>query len=142
MEGRMTVFSDIVREVADKEIESPNYVGEALRSWAFVGGYGCYSSFTLNDGFSIRPITQAIAERMLGRPFQPQVQSGFCGDWCDDEIIQRGTYAVHSNGAEIAWFWDGDGTLWFRVPGGLEVVNHDCKHCDEWEFCPPPNDGP
>jgi hypothetical protein len=110
---------------------SVDMVGEMLRSWAFTEACGCYSCFDLIEGFDQRPMTPAIAERLMGRPVNPQ-----SADDDDQDILKRGFYAVHDNGIEVAWYWDGDGTLWFRVPGEIEVVNSDCKKDYEWKLVP------
>lgn len=107
--------------------EGADSLGEILRSWAFKESYGCYSCFDLIEGFERRPVTTGIATWILGHGLDPN-------DSDDLEVITRGFYAVHPNGIEVAWHWDGDGTLVFRLPDGTVVANDDCKKDYGWEF--------
>lgn len=38
------------------------------------------------------------------------------------------------NGIECRYFWDGDGTLAFKLPDGCWLVNYDCKKNHGWEL--------
>lgn len=101
-----------------------NTAGELLRELCFVGGYGCYSTFDLVDGF------EKVAPETLSLP----VRTALAGCWAKDaQTIERMDSYVHrETGLGVAWYWDGDGTLVFKR-GELFLYNSDCKKDHGWE---------
>lgn len=107
-------------------LEDANDFGEALRKYCFVGpGYGCYSSFDLRPEFQKKEPTEKVYLALFGRLDSDEW-------WNFEEEKKRVNY--YSNGTvEVAWYWDGDGSLWFKE-GNREAINHDCKHDYEWKW--------
>ena len=103
------------------EIDSernPNAVGEYLRSDFFrqdgAGEFGCYTTFEWREDVDVIPPLDFPCEE----------------DCCPEETWTRG----QKNGIECRWYWDGDGTLAFRLPDGTWLVNRDCKKDHRWEI--------
>lgn len=111
--------------------EDPNVVGEVFREYTFVGeGTGCYSNFTLRESFEpleYKDIPQHVHELVGG------------GIITENEYDRRAyasrvqMYKCNLSDIIVVWFWDGDGTLYFRE-GDVEVLNDDCKKNYTWEF--------
>ena len=110
-----------------------NGLGEVLRAITFVGdGYGCYENFDVRPDAILWPAEQIRA--FVGKIF-PNHADGI------DFVASRAhgyTFQEESVTVDVFWYWDGDGTLYFRarqeddVVG--EIINSDCK-CDyDWEF--------
>jgi hypothetical protein len=105
----------------------PCGLGEALRAITFVGdGFGCYSDFNV---------------RTDATPWSREQIKSFVGDNDDSDFIVKAAegYTFQEGGVTIDafWYWDGDGTLQFRVKEGgkviREVTNTDCKQDCGWE---------
>src|SRR3989344_7120946 len=106
-----------------------NGLGEALRALTFVGeGYGCYRNFDVTPKatpWSDDQLRIFMEYNDIALDHQARVRS-------------RGyRYHIDSLTVDVFWCWDGDGTLYFRLwEGGellIEVINYDCKHGNEWE---------
>lgn len=91
----------------------PNEAGEELRRMFFdhTKGYGCYSTFDLNDG----------VEQLESAPVG--------GEWNDGIEWRRFRLGDY----EMQYYWDGDGVLEFRLPDGSWLCNGDCKKDYVWE---------
>lgn len=104
----------------DPEI-NPNAVGEYLRSEFFAEdpdeafSIGCFSVFEWREG----------VESLVNLPLS-----------CGDEGCGPGAFWTRGlkDDIECRYYWDGDGTLAFRLPDGKWLVNHDCKKDHEWEL--------
>lgn len=108
------------------EIRDPNTVGEVLRDWSFKDSFGCYSCFDLIYGFENVKINEWYLEKPL-KLFAPNEEYR-------QEIKSRVHLHYHKErDVLIAWYWDGDGELYFNA-GGIEVYNRDCKKDYTWEF--------
>lgn len=113
-------------------------LGEALRTFTFVGdGYGCY------ENFDVRPDATPLSEEQLKTLLAATTPRS--RGWSEEEwIAEKQTYSRCEGYSfkegnltiEAFWFWDGDGTLYFRVKEGdtiiREIVNRDCKNDHEW----------
>lgn len=108
-----------------------NGLGEVLRAITFVGdGYGCYQNFDVRPDATSWPREQvhAFVEKMF-----PNHMDG------PDFVVGRTNGYTFKEGnitVDVFWYWDGDGTLYFRAQEGDvilgEVINYDCK-CDyDW----------
>lgn len=106
--------------VVDPE-ENPDAVGECLRSIFFneeKGKHkGCYSVFDWAPG--VEPLPDIPIEN---DPYFPEDSKWTCGK---------------KGGFECRWYWEGDGTLAFRLPTGQWLVNYDCKHSYDWKLLEP-----
>jgi hypothetical protein len=118
------------------EIKNVNTLGEVLRSYCFMrdehgGDYGCYSTFALRPDF-----VKVTPESERGQA----LLKTFCKTYGSPEEIREELGAepnLWSNGEiDLAWHWDGDGTLLFTVDG-VSVINHDCKKDHDWAFVVP-----
>lgn len=115
-----------------------NAVGELLREQTFTGeGLGCYYNF------EVRNDARAWDES--------ERQQFFCeigyidpsddDQWNDWKEVVAGSQGYSFDFApyqiEVAWYWDGDGVLCFRVwrDGELlrSLINYDCKKPYRWE---------
>lgn len=98
--------------------ESDDFLGELLRAVAFTSeGYGCYENFDLIAGFKPVIPSPALISHLTGET---------------DESIN----AFYSEALDlfVAWYWDGDGTLYFDSGiFGRAVWNTDCKKPWDWE---------
>ena len=143
MSSKVTVT---VTNEYDLERIVPEALGEMLRAWIFVvpegddWGYGCYTTF------DVRP------EARKCRWSNKEIFAEFWGmdndEWEEEYagFIEAEAYAFNWFGyqVEVAWYWDGDGMLSFRIwgPHGatatheLELVrwieNNDCKKAYPW----------
>lgn len=136
----MNIITEIIRDGVDSLVHNENALGEILRAWAFVGGYGCYSTFDLREGFEPIPSDRKHFEYLMGREYD-ETGSEDSG-WVDDDayVMKEMQWYRHTNGIEVGWYWDGDGILCFFVPE-LEdddyngtISNGDCKKSSGWEF--------
>lgn len=115
-----------------QKMEDANDFGEALREYCFLpsngGIYGCYSTFKLRPEFKKFNPTEDILSILLGHNYRGnEYYSG-------NEVVKIEQNSCFSNGNVIvAWYWDGDGTLYFRE-GKKAAFNNDCKkdYCWEW----------
>lgn len=113
--------------ISIEELNDPNTVGEVLRDWSFREKTGCYNCFDLIYGFE----NVKINEWYLQKPFNlfKSQDSKY-----NQEIKKRMSLYYHKErDILVAWFWDGDGELYFNA-GGVEVYNKDCKKDYTWEF--------
>lgn len=117
------------------DIKDPNELGETLRALTFPGeGYGCYRNFDVREGAT---------------GWAEDAQRAFWTwlDHCDpgyvDECVQLGEgydYLLGGLLVNVAWYWDGDGTLAFGAwSGGARrvVINTDCKKSRHWQELDP-----
>lgn len=114
----------------------PDAIGEALRSKFFaeeiipvsprmreVGCQphrtrGCYNTFDWQkDVKALPPLPVCPDEEGEAEAF-PEL------NWTRGE----------KEGIECRYFWDGDGTLAFKLPDGSWLVNYDCKKDHGWEL--------
>ena len=125
------------------EEKDPNKIGEALRHWSFVGRNGergCYETFELPLFFKKIDIMTPGYEELFARA------NAFC--FPDDEInltcfiydqpeIKHEYFPAEAMILIVAWRWDGDGCLYFRLIGNgkdIEVINSDCKKDYTWKY--------
>jgi len=118
--------------------KDPNMIGEALNHYCFIGHNGqrgCYEIFELPDYFDI----------VLKGEYYNQAQKEVCGEGdtfhcymyelLEDDVTKLLNIGLIT--MVVAWQWDGDGCLYFRIKNDkqdIEVINNDCK-CDyTWEF--------
>ncbi len=112
--------------------DNPDSVGELLRSKFFkangVDEIGCYTTFEWRDDVEPLPSVPVAQHN-----HHPEVKAH---DYCEacaggNEMYTRG----RKEGIECRWFWDGDGTLAFMIPGSDEwLFNSDCKKSHGWEL--------
>lgn len=113
---------DLMRCVFRAMRDDPDLMGEALRAAVFVGGTGAYTTFDLIDGFEPVTPNEGVFSAMWGR------KPADSGDLAELDRITA--FWSASLGLLVAWWWDGDGQLYFSAPDwGLAVSNSDCK-CD------------
>lgn len=110
---------------------NPDTLGELLREMTFVGeGYGCYVNFDVRRDAA--PLPHATAKRILIGD-DPE-------DWADypDDTFSGYVYVFDGLIVEAYWYWDGDGTLVFRLRSGAlsepirTIGNGDCKKSYGW----------
>jgi hypothetical protein len=124
----------------------PNKIGEALRYWSFIGRNGergCYSTFDLPEFFikldaanRLKKYYNKFYERadFLCYPEQDIKLNCFI---YDQKEVKDEIFYVEPLIIVIAWRWDGDGCLYFRLIGkgkDIEIINTDCKKDYTWEF--------
>lgn len=114
---------------------NPSAIGEALRSSFFDeklvksrnGDYretGCYSTFDWQKDVEVLP------------------QIPVCTDFNGEDVVfeEMKWTRGQKNGIECRWYWDGDGTLAFKLPDGRWLANTDCKKDHEWFLADDPED--
>jgi len=106
--------------------DDPNEFGELLREYCFTPKHktGCYSTFDLLPEFIKKQPPDRILYILLGANYKT------------NDYLQGMEELIHyyTNGAiEVAWYWDGDGTLYFRE-ADKEAINTDCKKDYEWQW--------
>ena len=122
-----------------EEIDNANAVGEILREWAFKEPVGCYSCFDLIDGFEELNVNDDLAIEVVNKVIVPEwmfagISDGRCDTQDIHEYILRAKVFYHKEkNVIVAWYWDGDGELYFNADG-IEVYNSDCKKDYRWEF--------
>lgn len=100
-----------------------DFIGELLRKISFIGNgevYGCYSTFELISSYQRIKTPIALAEYIA---------------WDADEQGRIESFYSRELDLLVAWYWDGDGTLYFD--SGLfdcAVWNNDCKKDYGWEY--------
>jgi len=117
--------------------KNPNFLGEALRYFSFIGHSGqtgCYETFEVNsiykqifDGKYYDKVLNAIGMKDVKNYVYLYECKG-----CKDEYFNIKPYIF-----VMGWAWDGDGVLYFRVirdNRDIEVINYDCKTDYEWEI--------
>lgn len=111
-----------------------NGLGEVLRALTFVGkGYGCHSNF------DVRP--DAVLWPEDCRRFFVELATPYLSPDALAHCITHGRccyrYHIENLTVDVFWFWDGNGTLCFRLREDdkilAQIINHDCKCPDEWE---------
>jgi len=117
-----------------------NIIGENFRKYTFddPDGYGCYSTFDVRQSFYKYNPPWRVINLLIGPepkslpptelPWMDQDQD----EW-EDNLKRIQYYKDDNSTLEVAWFWDGDGTLYFKE-GKVEVINYDCKKDYEWEW--------
>jgi len=113
-------------------MEDPNEFGEELRDYIFVedkygGDLGCYSTFDVRPEFTREECPKRIAEILMGAPSEwnpvkewEEDRKKHCAYWTCGPLF-------------VAWFWDGDGTLYIQE-GSRAAINIDCKKTYGWEW--------
>ena len=107
----------------------PNVLGEHLREETFVGeGYGCYSTF------DVRPDAEDLGHEAAMKFFDVDPSA----DWPLDVQFEGRRFRYQGLIIDCFWYWDGDGTLAFRIThpllGLLRVIeNNDCKKAYYWD---------
>lgn len=112
-------------------VEDANTFGELLRDYCFVpdkygNSLGCYSTFDLRSSFLAVPLPPDVERFLLGEP-DPE--------WSNREEGLKSVSCYSDGNILVAWFWDGDGTLYFRE-GNRAVINDDCKKDYVWKWVP------
>lgn len=143
----MMRFSELVNKIS----RSNKGLGELLRAVTFVGkGCGCYENFDLRPDatkWSKEQLNIFISEHLrtkYARNEQDQDKDRDEGKFIPDHIAddwRAGAegYTFNEDGLtiDVIWYWDGDGTLAFRVKQDGKVkhilVHHDCKNDYGWE---------
>lgn len=115
---RITVTKPIVLDAENR----PNQAGEILRDLFFDqvdGECGCYSTFNLRDG--VKELSDTAVH--------------ISDDYCDEGLVwHRAELEVSGIRIEMAYFWDGDGTLKFTFPDGSSLEHWDCKNDYKWTY--------
>lgn len=116
--------------------QNANKVGEALRYWLFLahnGQLGCDESFDVAPYF--KKVSRGIYYKRAKEIILPNdtdkitcfvYHQDVRKLWCIEEMV-----------IVLAWYWDGDGTLYFRVKdkdNDIEVLNTDCKDTTYWQW--------
>lgn len=115
----------------------PNLIGEALRYWSFIGRAGetgCYSTFKLPE--FLKEVNEGEYYKKAGLALYNKEEKYQCFVYeqkeGNDEYFHWEAIVL-----VVAWQWDGDGCLYFRLKSkenDIEVVNTDCKKDYEWKF--------
>ena len=108
----------------------PNVLGELLREAVFTGSdddFGCYTTFEVVT--EAQPLDVQTAWAILGEHIPEQ--DPHLADAVQGYSVQMSDFQV-----EFAWYWDGDGTLDFRISRNGTVLRHientDCKKSYGW----------
>ncbi len=119
------------------KIESPNILGELLRHLVFVpkNEYGCYHTFELEEEFiEIDPLSEEgkrpcemLFGRYNGSDYEEEIYP------LKEEVGDMRPKIFKKDDITVAWYWDRDGTLYFKF-GDKEIINNDCKKDYEWEW--------
>lgn len=125
--------------------KDPNKFGEALRDYCFIGNCmqtGCYSTFDLIKGFEevksgyiYEEVFQEIAPEFKDslKVYIYELKEEECYmEYYDGENIIR-TKFEEPFIIILAYYWDGDGTLYFRW-NNRSVINFDCKKDYVWKW--------
>lgn len=109
----------------DKELDV-NELGEIIRSCVFEkNGYGCYSTFDTVEGFEDQDPSNI--------PLEIRTLLAGCFAMNTNEIKRMTWRRSEKLNLDVFWFWDGDGTLVFRLPPyGYIIYNNDCKKDYTW----------
>jgi hypothetical protein len=121
--------------------EQPDAVGEHLRREFFQhdapGTVGCCDTFDWKHGVKELPDEQIAAHNHA-----PEEETDALCDGCLYKGLQwkRGEKAIlldtgwNAAIIECRYWWDGDGTLAFRLPNGMWLINEDCKKRSGWSL--------
>jgi hypothetical protein len=116
----------------------PNALGELLREAGFIGeGLGCYYNFDVRaDAKEWDSAERQNFYTQIGwiDPTDPDEWN----DW--EEVVNKShgySFSFENVKVEMAWYWDGDGVLAYRVWRDKEllrsIINSDCKKPYRWE---------
>lgn len=138
----LKIFLPVDWKLVDLEKETdPNLIGEALRHWSFVGRngeIGCYSTFQVADFFKpLKPGDKDFedAKNEIVPEFDTSLKCYvYKCPYFKDEFI-----TIEPLKIVLAWEWNGDGTLYFKIVTNIfeknfTIMNTDCKKDYGWEF--------
>jgi hypothetical protein len=92
---------------------------EANGRW---NGFGCYSTFEVNNEFEEIDIKEKHPELYLSQYY-----------WMEEDEYPR-VHSYESPEIIVSWYWDGDGYLMiFNKEDGKYYRNGDCKKSYNWE---------
>jgi len=101
---------------------NPCALGEILRELTFTSqGYGCYENFIVREEFV--EISNYEGANLLDYDCAQEA--------IDSDIAEHAR--AYSNGTwNVAWYWDGDGSLVFWNDE-FAIINEDCKKDYTWK---------
>ena len=107
---------------------SPDIIGEYYREQIFpeqimLGKYGCYSTFEVHTSF--------------GLSNDPKLISQLIEVFDIEEEEKNKIHLYISQDLLVAWYWDGDGSLFIQDNKGHAVLNDDCKKSSGWQYIDP-----
>lgn len=113
--------------------QSANLVGEILREETFAEGLGCYYCFDIKPHFEKMDNKEAVA--LVAKDWWGGIpdEADFMAAGAYEELLER-LEAFSGPDYNVAWYWDGDGTLLFWKEHDFAVINNDCKKSYGWEF--------
>lgn len=124
-----------------QKIEDANDFGEALRKYSFKEETGCYSCFDLLDSFvKVKKHSKTFkffSNILLGSVYE-YVYRNECDEKEAKKLLQEDmkrcvVYEHRTFPVQIAWFWDGDGTLIIKEKDKI-AINRDCKKDYTWSW--------
>jgi hypothetical protein len=135
--SKFIVCTPIEYEVIDIfKDQNANRVGEALRYLSFLshnGQLGCYESFDVASYF--KKVSRGIYYKRAKEIILPNDTDKIsCFVYHQDA---RKLLCIEETIVVLAWYWDGDGTLYFRVKNNkqdIELFNTDCKDTTYWQW--------
>lgn len=116
--------------------QNANRVGEALRYWSFLannGHLGCYESFDVASYF--QKVSRGIYYKRAKEIILPNDTDKITCFFYHQKAIKE--LNIEAMVIVLAWYWDGDGTLYFRVKNDkqdIELFNTDCKDTTYWQW--------
>lgn len=157
IEKKLIKMWEVANETKDKLIKktnklifeshsSPDFIGEKLRNYSFKKEVGCYSCFELIEEFEkIEPI-ENIEHLILmfdlddknkliknSEEFIKEIKNNkYIIPNTDIDLNRVSMYLNKDNFILVAWYWDGDGILYFSY-NGKSLVNTDCKKSYGWK---------
>jgi hypothetical protein len=127
----MNALNETIKDIIlNRVLEHPNTLGEVLLEYVFPGeGRGCYSNFNVRESFK---------EYSDGKEFFAKLILGYHSDLFSEEEIEQdkariSCYREAESDIEVAWLWDGDGRLIFKL-GKILIENTDIKKSYTWDF--------
>jgi hypothetical protein len=131
---------------------NPNLVGELLRGAAFVEEFGCYSCFEVRDD-AVKWSDDALRDFWREIISKKGNAAGFSPEELEEEALEYAelgagyTFTFDRYTIEMAWYWDGDGSLLFHIydlddQPIRSLSNGDCKKDYVWidlKFEPDPS---
>ncbi len=114
-------------------------LGEFLRMKCFIpkDKYGCYSTFKLESNFGKIEFNSELGKKLLKFLYDSKTKYESNSDeyleiYTLENFIDDYKPSLYSNGEiNIAWYWDGDGTLLFNTDE-FTIINRDCKKSYGW----------